>query len=372
MSTIQRTPAAVRTIERAISEKWGELGVQVEGETGQPPLRTNILSLVLICLNAQETRLAREILEHLADAAPSRAIILNLRNVEQPLTAEVWAHCLRLTGGHGPCYDVVEIEVGRDDLPAVPNIVESIALSELPVFLLWMGQLELTSADFARISAAAERLIIDTRRYDHALTALCDYDDFLRAAGRSCIGSDLAWTRLETWRELLAQSFDPAQTAVLLQDVSTVEISFEPRAESEALYLAGWFTTRLGWQPVSATWSDSRPELRARDQQGRPVSIGMNRVSGSGVGLRAVRLMARSGQRATRVTVRRQGEERSALDIEMAGFPKMRRFVQHLDPPPQALIADEMLAFRRDRIYLEALSGAAQYARLCLGLACEE
>jgi glucose-6-phosphate dehydrogenase assembly protein OpcA len=264
---------------------------------------------------------------------------------------------------------VVEVEVGRDDLPAVPNIIESLALSELPVFLLWMGQLDPGAPDFARISTAAERLIIDTRRFDEALPALCSYDDFLRAAGQDCIGSDLAWTRLETWRELLAQSFDPAQTAMLLQDVTSVEISFEPRAESEALYLAGWFTTRLGWQPVSGDWGETRPELRARDRQGRPVSIGLNRVHGSAVGLRAVRLMARSGPRATRVTVRRQGEERSAVDIEMAGLPRMRRFVQHLDPPPQALITDELLAFRRDRIYLEALSGAAQYARLCLGSA---
>src|SRR5262245_8413847 len=106
MSTLQSTPAAVRTIERAIAEKWNDLSEQVEGESGQPPLRTNILSLVLVCLNAQETRLARDILEHLANAAPSRAIILNLRSAEQPLTAEVWAHCLHLSSGHGPCYDV--------------------------------------------------------------------------------------------------------------------------------------------------------------------------------------------------------------------------------------------------------------------------
>jgi glucose-6-phosphate dehydrogenase assembly protein OpcA len=159
---------------------------------------------------------------------------------------------------------------------------------------------------------------------------------------------------------------------MLLQDVSSVEISFEPRAESEALYLAGWFTSRLGWQPVSASWADPRPELRARDRQGRPVSVGMNRVHGSGVGLRAVRLMARSGTRATRITVRRQGEDRSAVDIEMAGLPRQRRFVQHLDPPPQALIADELLVFRHDRIYMEALASAAHYAQLCLGLDCEE
>jgi glucose-6-phosphate dehydrogenase assembly protein OpcA len=266
---------------------------------------------------------------------------------------------------------VIEVEIGRDELAAVPNIIESLALSELPVFLVWMGEIDPGAPSFERISDAAERIIIDTRRFDEALPALCAYDTFLSLAGDTRIGSDLAWTRLATWRELLAQSFDAPQTAALLPDVSTLEISFEPRAESEALYLAGWFTARLGWQPIGATWEAAHSELTARDPRGRIIKIGMNRVFGSGVGLRAVRTVARSGARTTRVTVRRQGNERSAVDIETAGMPKQRRFVQHLDPPPQDLISTELLAFRRDRIYAEALASAAGYARLCLGTDCE-
>lgn len=368
----QRTPANVGGIDRALTQKWSELSAQVERDTGQPPLRTNILTLAMICLSQQELRLARTILEQLADAVPSRAIIFSIHAEARPLSAEVWAHCLLRSQGHGPCYDVIELEISRADLAAVPNIIESLALSELPVFLLWMGQLDPASPSFARVSDAAERLIIDTRRYDESLPALCSYAEFLHAAGPGCVGSDLAWTRLATWRELLAQSFDPAPVAALLPDVSTVEISFEPRAESEALYLAGWFTSRLGWQPVDASWEGTRPELTARDARGRTIKIGMNRVFGSGVGLRAVRITARNGPRATRVTVRRQGEERSAIDIESASMPKARRFVQHLDPPPQELIADELLAFRSDPIFNEALASAAAYARICLGLDCEE
>jgi len=243
-----------------------------------------------------------------------------------------------------------------------------LALSELPIFLLWMGATEPGSTTFARISNAAERLIIDTRRFDEPLPVLCDYDIFLNDSGDACVGSDLAWTRLATWRELLAQSFDAPQTAALLTDVSSIELSFEPRAESEALYLAAWFTSRLGWQEVGAAWSAAHPELTARDQRGRVIKIGMNRVSGSSVGLRAVRLVARSGARATRVTVRRQGNERSAVDIETTGMPKQRRFVQHLDSPPQDLISTELMNFRSDRIYAESLASAAAYARLCLGV----
>jgi len=66
--------------------------------------------------------------------------------------------------------------------------------------------------------------------------------------------ADIAWARLQVWRQLIAQFFDQPVTLESLATIEEVDIVFPPVTEdgrsgrSPGLLLAGWLATRLGWR----------------------------------------------------------------------------------------------------------------------------
>lgn len=366
-----RQPFPVERIQAELRHEWAAVCQHVEDETGQPPLRTNIMTLALMVRGEREARNARELLGQLATAVPSRVLLFILSPPGENLEARIWAHCAveRDSQLHN-CYDVVEITIPQDELAAVPNILEENKLPDLPLFIVWNTPYNLMSNEFGRIARRADRLVIDTQHFNSALEALNDYARFLRTIGARCAGTDLCWSRLLTWRELIAQAFDGPQVCQLLPYVQQIDISFDPSVECEALLLAGWFTSRLKWTPSNASRHGETMSLTARASNGRAVQITLDRVARSGIGLRAVRVFANSGSQATRATIRRQGtgDSRSSVTLETTGMPRQRKIVQHLEPTRHELLGSELMNFYHDRTFEEALSHASEFARLILGL----
>ena len=68
--------------------------------------------------------------------------------------------------------------------------------------------------------------------------------------------TDLAWLRLEPWREAIASVFDPPPVAAALADLAAVDVD---GPINEARLLAGWLGSRLERQ-VALTHSE-RPHV---------------------------------------------------------------------------------------------------------------
>ena len=96
------------------------------------------------------------------------------------------------------------------------------------------------------------------------------------------------------------------------------------------------------------------------------MTIMLDRISSTGMGLRAVRVHARAESRAARISIRRQTIERSVVRVETTGMPRQERIVRHPRPDSEQVIGSELMKFHRDRIYEEALAHAASFARLCM------
>jgi glucose-6-phosphate dehydrogenase assembly protein OpcA len=59
---------------------------------------------------------------------------------------------------------------------------------------------------------------------------------------------DLAWMRLHPWQDIIAQFFDDPALREELFSIHSVKIV--SGSDAEALYLAGWLASRLGWSAV--------------------------------------------------------------------------------------------------------------------------
>ncbi|MEZ4521087.1 MAG: glucose-6-phosphate dehydrogenase assembly protein OpcA [Thermomicrobiales bacterium] len=361
-----RSGIPISGISDALNQEWSELSSDVEQRTGDPPLRANTSTLVVVARAGSDAKDALETVHQLAPAVPSRVLLFILDPDCIIPEATIWAHCtVTPRGRHGACYDVIEITIAPDRIFAVPNIVAVHRLGELPTFVVWWGQAEISSPGFASIAGVADRFIVDSESYDRPLMTMHDYARFLGTAGTSVFGSDLAWARISTWRELIAQSFDPPSARRYAMNIRSVDITYDESQASGAMLLASWLTSRLGLEPANVNDNGSMMELRAATHDSdRRVTLNLNHSHRSGTGIRSVRILARAGSSVARISIFKRDTGTSTARIESPGMPRQERVVHHADAPRQELIAAELMRYTRDKIFEEALSHAAEFYRL--------
>ena len=102
---------------------------------------------------------------------------------------------------------IVCSEVVRLDGPAagdgLASMAASLLLPDLPVFLLWRAPPDFERPVFRALRTLATRLVTDSTRFPETLDAL----GALIAQDREVV-TDLAWTKITGWREVVASIFD--------------------------------------------------------------------------------------------------------------------------------------------------------------------
>ena len=339
-----------------LSRLWGDISSEVEQQTGQIPLRTSILTLVIIARGESEIRMAHETLVELVEQLPSRVIVVEIHPAGSAFDASVSGHCRLHGAGRTACYEVIEIHTPPERIDAVPSMLAPLELYDVPSFMWWVGQVDLESPAFRRLTATADRIIIDSSRFDSALDTFAAFERFLRESEAGCSGTDLAWARITRWREALAQAFDHPETIGLLYSIESVELAYDPSAEAQALLICGWLAARLGWTLHTAARDGSTLSFQARDRDGDDINLQLYRQASTGVGVRSVRVLARQGERSARISVRVRSEDLVVTSVEWAGVPRQDRVDRLPRPALSDLIGQELLVQSHDDHYHDALT----------------
>jgi glucose-6-phosphate dehydrogenase assembly protein OpcA len=145
--------------------------------------------------------------------------------------------------------------------------------------------------------------------------------------------SDMRWTRLTRWRELLAQFFDVPEVRAAADSFDELRIAgSDPHATR---LLAGC--------------------LRSRLPAGERLSVHIDTHESSPIG--SVRLSGRRGSLAARVMSNGTCVETT---VEVAETQTSRRVVPAADRRPEALVAEELRVRSRDRAFEDAVRSAQQ------------
>jgi glucose-6-phosphate dehydrogenase assembly protein OpcA len=206
----------------------------------------------------------------------------------------------------------------------------------------------------------SDRFLVDSARHPDPAAAL---GDLAALAGlpswRGCTG-DLAWTRLEPWREALASFFDSPLTRSHLEAISRVEVACGGPAGPDGVtiagaYVAGWLASRLGWSRGGAPWSWLR-----RDGKEVRASVSHRRAAPPG-GIVSVRVEAPDGEppasfSAERIAV---GSAIVRLVVELEGTCPLPASLKLAEPDDAALLCRELERTASDRLFEAALREAA-------------
>jgi glucose-6-phosphate dehydrogenase assembly protein OpcA len=143
--------------------------------------------------------------------------------------------------GLGVMYESVEIDLGPGQLEHLETIVDPVIVSELQT-VLWCPHGH--EAAVRALRGIVDVMLLDSDDGDEIGPALARAGELLERA----YVVDLAWLRTTPWRERLAASFDPPPRRSRLSALDGLAIRHWPGSEASALLLAGWLTSRLGWE----------------------------------------------------------------------------------------------------------------------------
>jgi hypothetical protein len=214
-----------------IERELARLRYATAEEGGQPNLRTSVMTHIAWAPPEWQSA-AEETLMGMAERHPSRTLLL-VPKPDEPdgLDAQLSIRCFPV-GDRAICGEVIELIMRGSRAVAPASLALPLLISDLPVFLRWRGRPPFGTPELDQMVGIVDRLIVDSTEWDDVTEGypkLCELFD------RTAV-SDIAWTRTERWRTLLA-SLWPG-----IGEVRELRVHGTP---AQAYLLAGWLRSRL-------------------------------------------------------------------------------------------------------------------------------
>jgi glucose-6-phosphate dehydrogenase assembly protein OpcA len=317
------TAVSSESIERELAH----LRAEEAGE--QAGVRTHIVDLVAY---ADDPVLADGIAASIAElrhSRPSRALITCGRSDVDEVHAEPTVFCSPMQEGGKA---IVCSEVVRLDGPAagdgLASMAASLLLPDLPVFLLWVAPPDFERPVFRSLRTLATRLVTDSTRFPETLDRL----GALIAQDREVV-TDLAWTKITGWREVVAAIFDDPGHRDALGQLERVSIDYVSGSDAQARLLGGWLVASTGVAAVVKTKPVERADMRAGSLTHVEIECG-----------------------GKRYTVDRPQEGMAVIDAP----GRATRHVALRVPPTPVLVGEELEFLTNDHAFHAALAAIAE------------
>lgn len=339
-------------------------------EQGRTVARAAVLNLVVYAEREMHARRAAATTARLADRHPSRGIIVLGDRVRDGADLGIQLHCHVPRGGQATqvSYEQIFVRVRGDVDDRIASVVIPLLVPDLPVFLWWTGTPPRDARRFDDLLALSDRLIVDSADFARPGEALPRFAELaVSFAYRSFGVTDLNWTRLTPWREMVAGFFDTTSWRPFLDEIVGVRIGFGVDMDgrdihpSQALLLVGWLASLLGWQAVQALAPSEAGGLlfgMARGD-GAPIDVRVRPRFERGIepgDISGVRIQSRAGEQLVEFVLKRVPDPRHVTaTVLMNGETRSTRVVPLPTRTIDELLREELGIVGSDHIYEAAL-----------------
>ncbi len=284
-------PVAVEYVEAQLIELWRDVAEAAQAKGGvQAVTMAQVLNLIIRADSYADANRYIKDVDFITGRHPCRVIVTTTDPSEQNMPVQAWVsiHCqLPPTGGRQVCCEQVSVAAGGESVRQISAAIIPLLLPDLPVFLWWPQGAPFDEYVFRNLTDSLNRLIIDSSTFENPEGTLSKMAGRLKSNWSHVACTDMNWGRLTPWRDMVAQFFDGQAMRPYLDRIGNVTIDFALSERggvnrAQALMLAGWLASRLGWQPA-----DNMYQL----------------VRGDGHRPAVARLSMRSGKRTITITL---------------------------------------------------------------------
>ncbi|MGA9998053.1 MAG: glucose-6-phosphate dehydrogenase assembly protein OpcA [Pyrinomonadaceae bacterium] len=269
----------VQAVERELSELWKRNAGASRSDEEGAVMRARVLNLMVYVSLEQALTEVDKTLAELTTTHPCRALVMlaELEAEDKDIEMFVSSFCHaegRKGAGEPLCGEEIGLAARGRFTVELPSAVVPLLVPDLPIFLWWRDVPRFGDKVFSRLSRASDRVVIDSVSFGKPyedMRALAEH--FQTEDKRHGALTDLNWSRLTSWRALLACFYDVPDYRPALERIVSVKIEYvapdaAPREIApQALMIAGWLASRLNW-------TISQEQTRAEDgSDARAVSL---------------------------------------------------------------------------------------------------
>jgi len=381
-NTWEGSSVDIAGIEKALGQLWKRVGQAEQADGRRPPARASVLNLVVYVPHKDAAGSVTEAIAGLIERHPSRAIVV-VADPDAPsssLDAVVTTNCTPSTSARERfCWEQITLTAHGDTATHAPGIVIPLLLPDLPTYLWWADSIPFGSELFTRMIGLCDRVIVDSALLARPIDGLSKLAALSRGVEQDRGVSDFHWVRLTPWRNLTAQIFDKEDLRPYLSRIDSVRVTYGrasgARSVAQALLLAGWLTSCLGWspRPQGARLQEDIVRLEAERGGGTvvPIEIAPDDKTGVTQGdVLSLTLTATLHDVPASLAVARIPEDNQATTTcSIAGSTGVPHRVRMAARGTSELLNEELEVFRHDRVYEGAIDAVAA---LCERIVAEE
>jgi glucose-6-phosphate dehydrogenase assembly protein OpcA len=329
------------------------------------------MDVIVIASDAAEAERAAAVVERLALRHPCRAVII----LDEPRAGSSQIDAVITEYGDPDraalVHEQIFLRVHGQSAGHIPSLVDSLLLSDATTYVWWTGSPSLSGPRFVTGLEVADVLLLDSALFERP------YDSFAALAGiaagsASTVFGDFHWTRLQPWREVLAQFFNPGTRRGYLRGIGAVGVDYCADGRGNrcaAVLLAGWLGSALGWRLKSAaSGKGGIVGANFAAPGGHSVELALRPVEMEGFAageITGVRIEAVSSGHSCRVHALRDKVDNGhvMVESEIGGSPLPRLVLPVPARADEALLGRLLADGRSDRAYPRALQLGAEILR---------
>ncbi len=370
----------VEVVEGQLAELWQQIAGDGNSEDDTAVLRARVANLLVFVRSDAMLDEVQQMILELTAIHPSRVLMM-LGAGEAPdrdieMSVESFCQTDKRTGARRLCCEEVTLKAQGSFVAELPSAALPLLVSDLSTFLWWRAQVQTADKVFASLLDAADRLVIDSAEFADTGRDLAEVNKLFAGENLSQAGiSDLNWARLTFWRGLLADFYDVPAYQPWLDKIDHVQIDYvgpERAPETvapQALLIAGWLASRLGWQLADEQPVHDKDETTSFEFSGaadRAIRLDLNRVEqGERKPGRLVQVELRSSgaesdkEPASFVVTRSADNLHLLTEAKLGSSTHRGRVLPVRNRSAAQLLSREMEILCNDQIYQEAVALAA-------------
>ncbi len=352
-------PADICSIEEELRRLWREQA-QRQHAGLDAMLCARTLNLVVYAESGEEAGDIAQLLEPVTAEHPGRTILVQpaRAGTESDLEVLVSASLVEAQARRYVGRELISLRMRAIDCERLQSVVGPLLVPDLPVFLWWRAAPVLDSELFCSFTDRCDRVILDSARLHDCWEELPRLGRGIRLMAGGSTFTDLAWSRLTSWRQLSAQFFDSPELAPYLSRLNRVVVEYPAAAgtpgppSADAILYAAWLASRLGWQRSSTPASGYQFNL-AQGQQAVRIQFQTREIGGAGL---AGVVLAADQDPAARFRITRAAETSGlATSTELDGKEPVRRTVRGKAWSEAETVSSELRVLSHDRLFEQVL-----------------
>lgn len=360
-------------LERELSSLWAEMSrSKGEGDARASVMRACVLNLILYSTRTDDRAGIDALLDEVTAGHPCRALVLvaDRSATEARLAANVSTRCqLVARGATQVCREQITIEAGGAAVETVASAVAPLLVPDVPVFLWWKDIPNGDDKLFSRVVEMADRVVVDSACSSEPHIDLGRFAQLIARQGAALRASDLNWSRLTSWRAVIAHFWDVPDYRPHLDAVDRIRIDYDPlpgapaEISAQALLIAGWLASRLGWE-VEASSVDAGEGLKTTLLRagGRRIDIEWRAVGGvAGCERMISSIVFATGDAGAEFHVRWKNERtKIETSVSIGDQQRASHVLAYESRTDGRRLSNELALLARDVVYEQALAAAAR------------